>query len=111
LATEVAQKPEIVLDDVEEDIGAKVVAIFGRKSHAPGLGGVIGHVDDQAHEAVNEVLPGSRFALNAAFQEVAVDFGECHAFDPLSIGRRRRLAGQLVPDTATGACEKLYTAP
>ena len=35
-------------------------------------------VHEQAHEAIDEILPGSRLLGQASFQQIAIDFGEGH---------------------------------
>ena len=38
------------------------------------LGGVIYDVDHKAHETIDEVLPRTRFAVEAAIQQTAINF-------------------------------------
>jgi hypothetical protein len=43
---------------------------------------MVDHVDDQAHVSVNEVFPCPRFSGEAAFEQMAVDFGKRHEESP-----------------------------
>jgi hypothetical protein len=39
-------------------------------------------MDDQAKKAINKILPRAWLALQAAFQQIPVDFRECHRWNP-----------------------------
>jgi len=41
---------------------------------------MVDNVNDQPKEPVNKVLPRPRLALQTAFQEMAVNFGENHSY-------------------------------
>ena len=47
------------------------------------LGRVPDHVQNQTHEAVDKIFPCPGLLLKAALQQIAVNFGECHAIGPL----------------------------
>ena len=63
-----------LIDNRQKHFGRQILAIRSRKMDRPALGRVIDHVDHEAHEAINEILPRSRFAAQAAIQETAIDF-------------------------------------
>ena len=71
------------------------------------LGGVPDHVHDQAHAAINEVFPRPGLLLQAAIQQVSVNFGERHAFSPLMRNNcpwpRKRAASRTADDLALAA--------
>ena len=72
------QDREVVLDGVQKDLGTQIVAVLRRQSNASRLGRVVDHVDDQPHEPVHEIFPSPRLALQAALEQIAIDFRECH---------------------------------
>ena len=49
------------------------------------------HVHYQTKEAIDEVFPGTRFALNATLQEFAVDVRKSHNQLPLRSGKVPRV--------------------
>jgi len=73
------------LDRVQEDFGAEVVAVGGREADTSRPSRVVDHVDHQAHEAINEILPRPRLPLQAALQQTPVNLRESHANRPLVI--------------------------
>jgi len=80
----IAQQREVVLDHGKEDLGTEVIAVFVRDANAPRPGCVVDDMDHQAHEAIHKVFPALGLALEAAMQEVTVDFGESHASSSLA---------------------------
>ena len=49
----------IVIHDPQEDLGGDVLDILGREEPTPRVGGMLDHVVDQAHVAIDEVIPGA----------------------------------------------------
>jgi hypothetical protein len=39
---------------------------------------VVDHVNDEPHEAIDEVLPSTRLASQTAIQQTAINFGQRH---------------------------------
>ena len=73
-ALEAAQHREVVLDQGQKDFGAEVFAVFRREPDGAGLRRMVDDVDHQAHESIDEVLPRPRLAVQAAVEQLAVDF-------------------------------------
>ena len=74
----------------QKDLGAEIVPIGGGNANAAGLGGMVHHMNHQAHEAIHEIFPRTGPSLKAAFEQIAVDFGKSHADDPLAKGENER---------------------
>ena len=68
LAAEIPQQGIVALNDGQEDLGTKVVAILGVQANAAGLGRMVDDVDHQPYEAIDEVLPCAGLLLEATFQ-------------------------------------------
>jgi hypothetical protein len=49
------------------------------------MGGVLYNVVNQSEKAVNEVVPGARFVMEAALQQRTIHSGECHVCFPHSL--------------------------
>jgi hypothetical protein len=72
------QYGEVIGQQGDKDVGAEVVAVFLREADAAGVRGMVHDMDEQTHEAVDEVFPSAGFFGEAAFQQIAIDFGEGH---------------------------------
>jgi hypothetical protein len=78
LAAKMAQNGQVLFDDGQEDLSDQIFAVFRREAQRAALGRMVDDVNDESHEAVDEVFPRSWLASEAALQEIAVDFGQCH---------------------------------
>ena len=77
----------IVVHDLQEDLRGDVLDILGGQDAAPRVGGVLDDVVDQAHVAIDEVIPGTGLLPQATVEKVAIDVTQRHG--PASSGRRR----------------------
>src|SRR5438045_4544461 len=82
------QYRELVLDRLQEHLGAQVFSVLRRDQNPPAAGRMIDHVQHQAHEAIDKVFPGARFPCDAAVEQIAVDVGKGHD-EILKTGIRR----------------------
>ena len=69
-----SQHGHVVIDNRQKHFGRQIFAVGRREIDRAALGRVVDHVDHQAHEAVDEILPRPRFAVQAAVEQIAVDF-------------------------------------
>ncbi len=75
---ELAEHLVIVVDDLKEDVGGDVLDIGVRERDAPGMGDVVDDVVDQAHVAVNEIVPGLGLMAQATIEQLFVDLAKRH---------------------------------
>ena len=78
LSAKMAQHGHVVIDDGQKHLAGQIFAICGRKIDRTALGRVVDHVDHEAHEAIYEVLPRTRFAMEAAIEQTAINFRQRH---------------------------------
>jgi len=78
LATESPKNGVIVGQKRHEDFSAQVVDVVLDEADASRVGRVRDHMHKQTHEAVDEILPGSRLFSQASLQKIAINFGEGH---------------------------------
>ncbi len=69
LPLEPSQDGVLVVDDPQQDLGGDVLDIGRREDQRPGMLDVADDVVDQAHVAVDEVVPGPRLVSQAAVDE------------------------------------------
>ena len=77
-AAEPAKDGIVLGQEGHEDFADQIVDVFLREADAAGVCRVVDHVHEQAHEAVDKVLPRTRLFGQAPLEEIAIDFGEAH---------------------------------
>ena len=75
---ELFQHGIVVGDDFQQDLSRDVFDVFGSQKAASRVGDVLNHVVDQAHVAVNEVVPCAGLFRQAAIDELAVNVAQGH---------------------------------
>jgi hypothetical protein len=69
-----AEHRHIVIDNGQKNVGRQVFAVGRREIGRPALCRVTDHMHDQPHKAIDKVFPTPRFAVEAAIEQVAIDF-------------------------------------
>lgn len=82
LPAEVSKHSEIVTNEREKDLGAEIVSIIRSQGDVASVCRVANDVNDEAQEAIDEIVPRPGLALQASFQQVSIDFRECHRWYP-----------------------------
>jgi hypothetical protein len=72
VAAKLPKNAVVIGDDLEEDLRTNILDILRAEGRAADVGGVVNDVIDQAEEAINKVVPGPRFVVQAALQQSAV---------------------------------------
>lgn len=78
VATKPPKRCKIIGQQGDEYLGAEIIDICWTKPNTSGVSRVIYYVDKQTYESIYKVLPPTRLLSQTAFQEVAINFGECH---------------------------------
>ena len=78
VALEGAQNFVIVVNDLQKDVGGDVLDVGLGQRDAPRMGDVVDHVVDQAHVAVDEIIPGFGLVGQATVEQLAIDLAERH---------------------------------
>ena len=73
---------KVIADHRHEELGDQVLFILGTDLERTRFGRVPDHVQDQPQEAIDEGLPGMRFAAQALLQQLSIYLKERHVRIP-----------------------------
>ena len=90
LTAKSTQGGKIVAEKFQKHIRTQVVDIVRREPDAARMSGMIDHVDEQTHEAIDKVLPRPGLLVQAAFKQTAINFGESHETPAIAMRLPRR---------------------
>lgn len=82
LTAKVSKNGEIVAYEREEHLGTQVVAVIASQMNIPCGRRVVDNMHNQPEEAIDKILPRAWLALQASFQQIPIDFRECHRSNP-----------------------------